>query len=1175
MAQIIGRTSLVSLLLLLTPFASALGQSKNIWISAQDLALRPITGEAWNQLLKAADSVDTLAVEGGHNSVHDTYTMAAALVAARLNDPARKQIVANNILKAVNLQVENDGNSLSLSRTLPGYVIAADLIDFKSFDPVGETLFRNWLEHVVYVLQLDEATQVQKHEIRGNNQGTQAGVARIVSAIYLDKQNDLIQAAQVFKGWLGDTTAYAGFSWGDLCWQTDPAHPVGILPQGSTMFVAGAIRNVDGVQPDDQRRAGCPDTEPTWPPRTDVHVWGGLSGAVGQAYLLSRAGFDTWSWQDQAILRAVSWQHDSARGNAPAEDDDLWTLPLIDLFYGTSFWNGFPTKDGKQVGWTDWTHGGEKATQFTLQAEVIGQGTVELVPPGPSFVPGTQVQVTAVPSAGWVFIGWNEDLEGLESTQTVIMDEVKEVEAIFGEAASTVLVDPKVSTTPAPDDPNDIAIWIHPTNPERSVLIGVDKDKGIFVWDVNGNELQSIPQDTTANTIDLRQGVSFGGQLADLAVANLRDAGKLAVFKVNPDYTGSDVLTQIADVNSASNNVQVDSYGLSLYKRLSDGALFVFERPKRDGILRQYRIQDDGSGSSVIVTPVRDLNYAGGKAEGFVTDDELGFLYVAEEGEGVHKFLADPNSSPDPLALFAIDDGITPTRQGMGLYACNDGTGYLVLSSKGNSTFKVYEREGDNLFVKTVVPKGELGNLDLNTEGLTATSSAAGPNFPAGLVAAHDATSNKFHVYDWRDIAESDLNVCADGELTARPDISVTPTMHNFGVQAVNSTTAQTFALRNDGIADLAVSSISLIDNAEDEFFILTGDGAVVLGPGASHEVIVSFNPVSIGDTQATLRIISNDPNESPWDVVVTGSGYVPRPQIIVSPTSQDYGIVTIGRTELRSFTISNTGTADLTVTSLTIAGAHAGEFSVENGLVPFTISQMDTRIVDVRFSPITEGVKDAVLRFESNDLDDSLFDISLIAMASLQEPETVIILPTDDAYIRSTRATNNYGNKNALYVRQATGIFIGYLKFSISDLISPVTNAKIRVYVLDDGPDGGGVYQVSNNYEGTTTPWAEADLTWANAPVIQGDPLDAVGTAVLNSWVEFDVSAAITGNGTYSFAIRNANSEDIKYSSKEWTHPPELVVETAGGINPATQLLKISGDNQDSTIGSPLADPL
>ena len=56
---------------------SIFAQSKNIWISAAEIAQRPTTGEAWNRLLEAADSVDTLAVEGGHNSEHDTYTMAS------------------------------------------------------------------------------------------------------------------------------------------------------------------------------------------------------------------------------------------------------------------------------------------------------------------------------------------------------------------------------------------------------------------------------------------------------------------------------------------------------------------------------------------------------------------------------------------------------------------------------------------------------------------------------------------------------------------------------------------------------------------------------------------------------------------------------------------------------------------------------------------------------------------------------------------------------------------------------------------------------------------------------------------------------------------------------------------------------------------------------------------
>jgi hypothetical protein len=117
---------------------------------------------------------------------------------------------------------------------------------------------------------------------------------------------------------------------------------------------------------------------------------------------------------------------------------------------------------------------------------------------------------------------------------------------LTGIATSTVTVSPIVATTSTPATADDPAIWIHPNDPAKSVIIGTDKSAGVFVWDMNGNELQAIPQGTSVNNVDVRQNVIFGELRLDIVVANLRDAGKLAVFKVNPNYTGSDVLIQIA-----------------------------------------------------------------------------------------------------------------------------------------------------------------------------------------------------------------------------------------------------------------------------------------------------------------------------------------------------------------------------------------------------------------------------------------------------------------------------------------------------------------------------------------------------------------------------------------------------------------------------------------------------
>lgn len=328
-------------------------ETDGIWISSAEIMALPTSGPHWEEVKSAAARLPAATAIGGHGSTHDVYTMAAALVAVRLGDDSRRRIVADEILEAVSNKVEADGNSLSLTRTAAGYILAADIIDLKNFDPSIDAAFRNWLQYVVYELKLDGATQIDKH-YKANNHGTQAAVVRLAADLYLGKMDDFSAAAEMLKAWLGDPSTFKdSFNWGDLCWQADPQNPVGINRAGSRMTVAGALRDLDGVQPDEQRRSGCPGG--SWPPPEDVHVWGGLQGVVGQMHILSRHGYDAWNWGNQAALRAVAWQFDPARGDAPASGDDLFILPMMDCVYGSEFWNGETVDNGKQVGWTAWT----------------------------------------------------------------------------------------------------------------------------------------------------------------------------------------------------------------------------------------------------------------------------------------------------------------------------------------------------------------------------------------------------------------------------------------------------------------------------------------------------------------------------------------------------------------------------------------------------------------------------------------------------------------------------------------------------------------------------------------------------------------------------------------------------------------------------------------------------
>jgi hypothetical protein len=129
-------------------------------------------------------------------------------------------------------------------------VIAADLVGLHSYDAGKDEQFRSWLA-AVRTETLDGKTLISTDEDRPNNWGTHAGASRVAVDLYLGDKADLVRAAQVFKGWLGDRSAYAGFTYGDTAWQADPSKPVGINPKGATK----RGHTIDGVLPDDQRRA--------------------------------------------------------------------------------------------------------------------------------------------------------------------------------------------------------------------------------------------------------------------------------------------------------------------------------------------------------------------------------------------------------------------------------------------------------------------------------------------------------------------------------------------------------------------------------------------------------------------------------------------------------------------------------------------------------------------------------------------------------------------------------------------------------------------------------------------------------------------------------------------------------------------------------------------------------
>ncbi|MEO9851279.1 MAG: LamG-like jellyroll fold domain-containing protein [Reichenbachiella sp.] len=147
---------------------------------------------------------------------------------------------------------------------------------------------------------------------------------------------------------------------------------------------------------------------------------------------------------------------------------------------------------------------------------------------------------------------------------------------------------------------------------------------------------------------------------------------------------------------------------------------------------------------------------------------------------------------------------------------------------------------------------------------------------------------------------------------------------------------------------------------------------------------------------------------------------------------------------------------------------------------------------------------------------------------------------PIDDAYVREAGADNIY-DRTYLRVKAGSGARIfTFIKFTVTGVSGSVTDAKLRLYSKDD-------INTVRARLGDSNSWGETTLTWNNKPS-HGNAINTINVTA-DTWNEWDVSSAITGNGTYTFVLTTStNANQLDFQSSEDTNQPELVVTTGSG---------------------------
>ncbi|MGB0188629.1 MAG: phytase [Aequoribacter sp.] len=323
------------------------------------------------------------------------------------------------------------------------------------------------------------------------------------------------------------------------------------------------------------------------------------------------------------------------------------------------------------------------------------------------------------------------------------------------ELVVNVVADVETAPVPSGDDAaDDPAIWIHPGDAQRSLIIGTDKQSGLVSYDLTGQQIQYLA-DGLPNNVDLRQGVSIGGFLGDLMITSDRADNTLGVFAL--DNAGA--MRRLGRVESPIE----EPYGACMGMVQGNAIGFV---TYKTGEVYAYTL------ANIEPTIAADVNLVAtfeSQLEGCTVDDERGLLYVGEEAKGfwIVELTVDGSkvTGNAPILLDEVekDSGMAADVEGLDLYIDQAGERTLIVSSQGNDSFAVYRLSDEGKkadFVDRFRVVAQQDGIDgaQETDGLAVTPVALGPQYPEGLLVVQDGfnapkgSTQNFKYIDWRKV---------------------------------------------------------------------------------------------------------------------------------------------------------------------------------------------------------------------------------------------------------------------------------------------------------------------------------------------------------------------------------------------------------------------------------------
>ncbi|NER39311.1 MAG: choice-of-anchor D domain-containing protein [Oscillatoria sp. SIO1A7] len=389
--------------------------------------------------------------------------------------------------------------------------------------------------------------------------------------------------------------------------------------------------------------------------------------------------------------------------------------------------------------------------------------------------------------------------------------------------------------------------------------------------------------------------------------------------------------------------------------------------------------------------------------------------------------------------------------------------------------------QGSSNIVKTfTITNSGTVELTLGAETLTGNGYSLVGAFPTANIVAGDSTTFQIQLdasstgtfngnlsFVNGDSDENPYDFSLTGQITAAPEPEIavsdgatniadgSTTALDFGSNILGASVTKTFTIANIGSGDLSLSNLSLPSG-----FNVVGSLPTTIAPQTSASLEIQLDTSAPGNFNGTISFDNNDADENPFDFAISGTVTTPA-EIEVSEgttniadgttTALDFGSTLAGTAISKTFTIQNTGGAELSLNNLSLPSG----FSVVGSSLPASIAPGSSASLQIQLDASSGGSFNGEISFESNDADENPFNFAISGTVTTA-PEIEVRDGGNNIVDGSTTALD-FGNTaiGTAKVKTFTIANIGSADLNLSNLSLPTGFSQVGSLPATIAPGG------------------------------------------------------------------------------------------------------------------------